>query len=364
MGNTIRRSTFTHTPNMPPAVAPVPLADRPQAGAAWHSPTRQRAPAATQPDALPPRTALPGGPAQPAGAATTWRSGLSEDECGRVGVAQWPDARPDGPDAARQAAYGKSFAVAVDAAAQDIAAGRLPDLASVWKRATQWRVRQVPPGDSQDRALMKRRRVFHPLSGATDHTPLVDRYRYVIDRARVSPQAVTRPGFAGRADVELTELTSRAALGGREVALTSVLIPCLAQAGRHEVARETAWLQPMIAHTTPQLLDEILAHVQHLTTQLRPSAPLAQRLEQLGAIHWWLAQAMPDSRGSAAKAEFCVRAYAGAAGVSLPPFGPGRVPDIEAFLTPLETYRGSYGAYFARPPAAMDPPASGMPARG
>lgn len=295
---------------------------------------------------------------QGTGAATThWRSRISEDECCRVGLARWPDLQFEAIGDKAQQAYAQRFATAADAAAQDIAARRLPDLDSVWQRATQWRVQQLPPGSSQPARQLRQRRVRGRLHTPTAYTPIVDRYLYMIERIQAAPRTVRSAGFAGRADVDLLQLATRMHLNGREVALTSLLVPCRAGSEPFEVVRQGPWIQPVIVHPYPDLLDELLAQAQQQVSELHPSLALPAKLERLGTLHWWLAQAMPDQRGSAAKAEFCVRAFAGAAGVALPPFRAGVVPDIEAFLEPLETYRTTYASYFERHPFSMDPPA-------
>jgi avirulence protein len=289
------------------------------------------------------------GPPLAAAAAPRSRN-LHPDERPWVGVARWPDAGPAAAGDAAQAAYGRSFAAATELAAQDIAAGRLADLAAVWRRATQWRVRQLPAGQAGLRGPMTRRRAAHALNTPFFHTPLNGRYRYVIERMLASPGVERQAGYGGDAGVDLLELVTRTQLRGRDVELTTVQLPTRAGSDPLEIVSEGRWLQPLIVHSHPGLLDDILAHAQELACGLAPSMALPARLEQLGALHWWLAQAMPDERGSAAKAEFCVRAYAGAAGVALPPFRAGVVPDIEAFLTPLQAYRTGYATYFERLP--------------
>jgi hypothetical protein len=63
-------------------------------------------------------------------------------------------------------------------------------------------------------------------------------------------------------------------------------------------------------------------------------------------MHWWLAHAMPDLRGSAAKTELGMRAVAAAHGMDLPPFRRGVIPDLEAFVTQRNAFSEGYPALF------------------
>jgi hypothetical protein len=88
-----------------------------------------------------------------------------------------------------------------------------------------------------------------------------------------------------------------------------------------------------------------LEHYQTLITKTLNGLPLKQALQipdftnkdviqivkALGDLHFLLAQATIDFRGSAAKSELFIRSLAASAGLELPPFKRGFVPDLEAF---------------------------------
>ena len=57
---------------------------------------------------------------------------------------------------------------------------------------------------------------------------------------------------------------------------------------------------------------------------------------------------MPDVRGSAAKAELCVRSLAQARGMDLPPFKQSVVPGLEAMTRSREDFVGRYAESFSR----------------
>ncbi len=95
----------------------------------------------------------------------------------------------------------------------------------------------------------------------------------------------------------------------------------------------------------------IMEHAESLFSRvLKPSIPHAEALATLGELHGWLSHAMPDTRGSAAKTELCVRSLAQARGMDLPPFKPGFVPDLEAMIQPRAEYVDGYAGAFSRPP--------------
>jgi avirulence protein len=65
-------------------------------------------------------------------------------------------------------------------------------------------------------------------------------------------------------------------------------------------------------------------------------------LERLGDIHYLLAHAMCDWRGSAAKSELFVRSLAASAGLELPAYKSGFVPDLDAFMMTRQAFVKNY----------------------
>jgi Avirulence protein len=74
--------------------------------------------------------------------------------------------------------------------------------------------------------------------------------------------------------------------------------------------------------------------------------PDSARMEKLAEIHWMLAHAVPAGGDSAARSERALRAIAGATGTELPPFRKGVMPDLEAFVTPLDQFKRRYASLF------------------
>ena len=109
-----------------------------------------------------------------------------------------------------------------------------------------------------------------------------------------------------------------------------------------------AFMTGMMTHTAAQHISALQAKAQNLfkTTMESPDLTQQQRLENLAEIHFLLAHAMPDERGSAAKTEMVVRSMALALDMELPPTKPGKVLDLEAFMQIKADFKAGYAAQF------------------
>ncbi len=83
---------------------------------------------------------------------------------------------------------------------------------------------------------------------------------------------------------------------------------------------------------------------------LQPGTSLADTVRAVGEVNWYLAQSTPFGRGSAAAAEVISRGILDARGIRSSAYRPGVVPDLEAFVTPLNTFVNRYQHFFERPP--------------
>jgi avirulence protein len=72
-------------------------------------------------------------------------------------------------------------------------------------------------------------------------------------------------------------------------------------------------------------------------------------VKQLAEIHYLLTQAAFDYRGSASRSELTVRTLAAAAGIELPPFKSGFVPDLESFMNSRTEFVTNYIHAFEMP---------------
>jgi hypothetical protein len=87
-------------------------------------------------------------------------------------------------------------------------------------------------------------------------------------------------------------------------------------------------------------------NVKNTLTHDLKQARFSHVMPLLGEIHYLLAHAMLDHRGSAAKSELMVRSLAASVGLELPPFKKGFVPDLEAFLSSSDDFAKNYSSAF------------------
>lgn len=184
-------------------------------------------------------------------------------------------------------------------------------------------------------------------------TPLADSYAYIADRYRGRTDGVLTPAQGQFANVmpPSYHYALRDQINGEPIALTTIVMSSDPAADRSKPpyialrqVNATQLGEPFqIRHTDPSQVDRIMAHADTLFARAtNPFTPSNDALRLVAEIHWWLANAMPDHRGSAAKSEFAARAIAEARGSELPPFRAGFVPDLEAMTTRREDFVAKY----------------------
>nr|WP_052321707.1 hypothetical protein [Ralstonia sp. A12] len=213
----------------------------------------------------------------------------------------------------------------------------------------------------------------HPRTTGTFYTSMTAEmggglYQYLADRIAMAVSAgelslpVIRneganawfPGkgvdFMSHLEFRLTEW-----LDGREIGMTALRIPRrrsdFDSPEARQLVRDPAFSHDghaaMMKHVDSRHIATTLNHVERLFGALLHAALGTEVLmPKLGEIHWWLVHAMPDERGSSAKAELSVRAVAAAHGVELPPFRRGVVPDLEAFAVDRSRFSANYARWF------------------
>lgn len=288
-------------------------------------------------------------------------SRLSEQEQSLIGVARWPDRTHNRDEDPRQQAYGRSFWHTTRDAGAQLAQGRIRSLRELWTYAQDWRGSTVPVRDKPHFGLASQRRDHGVAS--RDMTPLTGPYAYLADRCKQRTDGTLE--YPQRHSMRYAMHDT---IGGKRLALTSVSIRTRwdeGSAARYLASRRGEG-EPddgppplRINHTSVANAQRIMDHAESLFSRVMdPAIPPADALATLGELHWWLSHAMPDTRGSAAKAELCVRSLAQARGMDLPPFKPGFVPDLEAMIRPRTDYVDGYPGAFTRPPEAPSPAAA------
>ncbi|MCC4618061.1 hypothetical protein LL972_19035 [Xanthomonas campestris pv. asclepiadis] len=312
----------------------------------------------------PDRHALPGPPAE---------SKLSPTQIALTGVARWPHPRFNQDSTPENQQYGRRFhSTARDGGAR-IASGQIQTFRQLWDFAGaarhSWATQQTAQPGGAGKPHQGNAQPFaagYPRQ-INVSTPLTEHYAYLIPRVRQLPLVRQANGLVADAGQptpdgfmahDVFEMAGE--LNGEKVPLTQLRLAVnpdhfhhpLAQQGRagHEGVVETSAFPFCIRHTPFELVQLIMNHVENLFADLvAPGHDPAELMPALGNLHWWMAHAMPDLRGSAAKTELAIRALANAHGVELPPFARGNVPDLEAFVTDRESFSARYADLFERP---------------
>lgn len=261
--------------------------------------------------------------------------------------------------------YGSAFHQASLQLGAEIAGGRLPTVRNLWARCREWRLGQF---DQMIAGLTEvlQRDAWEAAKASTERmcfatgreeapaltpgiTPIGPLYESIVPKA-MSAGAVRA---ANPADgLPSLRLSQTMGLHGCEIELTALYVYLDLQGTNLEnrLLHMRPW--PPVAgymqHTRSDAVAPLMDHVDTLYQRVQsPGLTPEARLDLLAEMHWVLAHAMPDHRGSAAKSELAVRATALAVGLDLPPFRPDVGPDLEAFVTPLEQFVERYrGPYF------------------
>ncbi|PPV07585.1 putative type III effector protein XopAH [Xanthomonas bromi] len=310
------------------------------------------------------RHALPGPGAE---------SKLSPTQVALTGVARWPDPRVNQESTPANQRYGRRFHSTAREGGARLASGQIQTFRQLWdfagaarhSWATQQTAQTAGPGNPK---LGNAQPFAAGYPRQTDvGTPLTKHYAYMRPRVRQLPLVrkandlvadTGQPMPDGFMAHDVFEMVGE--LNGEKIGLTQLGLAVnpddfhhpRARQGRerHDGRIETSAFPFFIQHTSCELVQPIMNHVEHLFGDLvaRPHDP-AELMPALGNLHWWMAHAMPDPRGSAAKTELAIRALANAHGVELPPFARGNVPDLEAFVTDRESFSARYADLFERP---------------
>jgi avirulence protein len=264
---------------------------------------------------------------------------LPESKRDLIGLVIWPH-QLDWPLAhliENQKPYTQHLNAGIEAAAADLRVGQFPTLLDLWKRARH--IRYQAPTEVNRKFLSSR----HPSEAGwlanPAFTPLLARYTYLFDRVRaLSDYRPTDDSLPPRKGW-LVDNRGQA----KEVGLTAfhlrpfIECPILQR-------RNVPGTLPQISHTPTEALDAVLNHAEALYRQALTTPNDAQFEEDAARLYWWLAQAMPDERGSAAKTEICFRTLYAARGLYCPIWKAGVSADIEAMLRHEEEWMAEYRA--------------------
>ena len=251
--------------------------------------------------------------------------------------------------------YGAEFHAASKRIGAEIATGTVFSFRQLWGRCRDWRVAQFDLARTESRlrecesfgSPAQMRIAFSRLRKLECETPIAGIYNCLHARVLTAAGEDTYTRCGERVSRVVQQTVT---LDGEVRPLTEVF----AYANKNGEAtprQQVPWaglLYGGMRHTRVQHLESLDRRVETLFAQtlIVASATPAQRLNQLAEMHWLLAHAMPDYRGSAAKSELAIRSMAMALDMELPPFREHIAPDLEAFVTPLDEFVSKYAREF------------------
>ncbi|MEQ7779979.1 XopAH/AvrB family type III secretion system effector, partial [Xanthomonas sp. WHRI 8356] len=300
---------------------------------------------------------------------------LSPAQVALTGVARWPDPRVNQESTPENQEYGRRFYATAREGGERIASGQIQTFRQLWDFSGaarhSWATQQNPQaeGPGQTKGNAQPFAAGYPRQKNVS-TPLTKHYAYLRPRVRQLPLIRQANDLVAKSEQALPKTFMAhdvfemvGVLNGAMIPLTQLKLAVnpddfyhsLAQQGRkgNGLQVEGSAFPFVIEHTPFGMVQPIMNHVETLFSNL-----IAQRhdpaslMPTLGSLHWWMAHAMPDSRGSAAKTELAVRALAHAHGIELPPFAHGIAADLEAFVTDRESFSSRYADFFELPEQA------------
>ena len=237
--------------------------------------------------------------------------------------------------------YGLAFSASVEVAATRLASGEIQNFDALWQYATDWRTGlAMSNGPGSVAVGQKEFGIRRKSDEENAWTPCKGCYEYVVERLEEN----LRTKMEGNPVSSHTHVY-RIKNCAHPIKMTTVMKllpgPNIKLPAEHQFA---------MIHGPASNVPRILEHAQTLAAEYMAIGPRkpAKRMEKLGELHWVLAQAMPNRRGSAACSELVVRALALASNNELPPFKRGFVPDLEAIASPCRLFKAGYSDSFER----------------
>lgn len=87
------------------------------------------------------------------------------------------------------------------------------------------------------------------------------------------------------------------------------------------------------------------------SSTMRTDETLLRRLRDIAQVHWWIANAIPFSGGTAGIADMACKTLLRYSGIKISTWKPGIAPDMEAFLVPLKEFTEKYKYFFESDPS-------------
>jgi avirulence protein len=297
------------------------------------------------------------------------------DRAALVGVARWAN-RYNREDSDEQKAYGKAFSAKSMALGDQIRSGKIKSMKTLWEGCREWRADYASDAGQPKSADFK---LGRGNMGMDYSTPIANQYEFIAGAVAKSWDELERANPQQKADA--TDVTLRRSevvskhtgnrvllhcslqqtvkLGEKTIPLTEMVVYLDPETRRpaRVVDNKTSGIRiGMMIHTDEGFLAELMTRAEELFKATRTATTAEGKMDGLAELHWLLAQAMPDARGSAAKSEMVVRSMAYAMDMELQPFARGSIPDLEAFVKSKTDFINGYGKLFEPTPATPSQP--------
>ncbi len=290
-------------------------------------------------------------------------STLTAEQTALIGVARWPDPKHNRENTPAQQQYGRAFSAESARLGGLIGSGEIKDLDHLWKACRDWRAGRARPNGADAVKEMSAPRTKEDGPGI-NKTPVHGQYEFVHDRMKALSSPVAMDEYGEEAEpgdaVAFMMRTHKSStlIDGKPTDLSTVQV----YSDQNDNMRAKAiwgFDVPVVGQITHPPIGSIPAVLKEAGSVFKavqaPGLDKDQKLAGLARMHWLLAQAMPDHRGSAAKAEMAVRATAHALNMELPPFKHGVQPDIESFLRTEADFVAQYPRLLDHPEPLPDP---------
>jgi avirulence protein len=285
------------------------------------------------------------------GSGRTLPNVLTEAQKKQVGqVTDWPGVpAQQQPPAATKQRYSETFYDSSRQTAQRILDAQqtpgasVPTVLDAWTAARAWR-HDVASETITNQNTVQQMQTAR-LSG-DDKTPLeLERYGFMGPRIGALGNGPVRLGDihpdtpAPWQDIDVFDATIVGeGVNGRQIPLSRLTYPAqpLQQADLVQMGRQTQGVQivhPDLSEHFPAIHARTSKLYQDAIDPAHNTATDQSFVDHAAGMYWWLSQAMPDERGSAAKADHVLHTVFQVQGVQLPPTKPGVVLNLEAIFS-------------------------------
>lgn len=272
---------------------------------------------------------------------------VSLHEIQLTGAARWPNKALDNSNTASNKAYSQSMWESARTAGTHIKEGKISSYRQLWTSASEWRLSKTADHD------LDKMRFVSPRNTRNDqYAPQITvtslmtggPYEYFYDKVKNKTSDELNQGLLTGQDAEQIK--------DEYVDLNYYMLK------KNREPKESSHTQEnsqdsigVIQHTSAHLITDIMNHIESLFRQtMKDDTTPQEQLSHIAEAHWWVCNACPDYRGSAAKAEFCARAMGESCGIELPPFKDGILPDLEAMAMSKDDFVKQYPSLLERLP--------------